>query len=106
VSQKEHLEHFTVRIPSSLFERLERIREETHRSRTNIVTLAIEKYLDILENEIEKSESSAIDLEFAEEAEKRGMTPEELKKWLLHEVVELSEKYDRLEEMIDRINEK
>ncbi|WP_421909253.1 hypothetical protein [Methanolacinia petrolearia] len=43
------------------------------------MTLANKKYLDILENETDKPGSSAIEFEFAEEAEKKGMTPEELK---------------------------
>lgn len=40
---------------------------------------------------------------FASQAHKRGMTFDELQEWLFREVAEFSEKYDRLEELVEKM---
>ena len=48
VSQEDQLEHFTVRLPSELFRRMESKRKDLHRTRTSFVTIAIEEYINKL----------------------------------------------------------
>lgn len=82
-SEKEKV---SVRINADYIKILDKLAIENDRDRSGEINHAIKFYLN-----------------FASQAHKKGMTPEELQEWLYKEVAELSEKYDRLEELMEKL---
>ncbi|WP_209689429.1 ribbon-helix-helix protein, CopG family [Methanomicrobium sp. W14] len=86
ISEKEKV---SVRINADYIKILDKLAIENDRDRSGEINHAIKFYLD-----------------FAHEACKKGMSAEELHQWLYKEVEELSKKYDRLEEIVEKIADK
>ena len=80
---EDNLVKVAARCPSKIIDIIDKLAEENDRDRSGEINHALKFYT-----------------RFASMAHKKGMTPEELQEWLYREVEELSEKYDRLEELV------
>ena len=83
---EDNLIKIAARRPSKIIDIIDKLAEENDRDRSGEINHALRFYT-----------------RFASQAHKRGMTPDELQQWLYKEVAELSEKYDRLEGMIEKL---
>ncbi|MBP2132615.1 hypothetical protein J2128_000536 [Methanomicrobium sp. W14] len=84
-------------------------REEDY---TKISVRVANKSLNIIdelavENERDRSGEINVALKFytrfASQAQKKGMSVDELQGWLFKEVIDLSEKYDQLEDLVNKM---
>lgn len=87
--REEDYTKISVRVANKTLETIDKLCSESERDRSGEINVGLKFYS-----------------QFASEALKRGMTPDELQQWLFREVAELSEKYDKMEELIEKIVEK
>ena len=83
---EEQTIRIAARTPSKIVDIIDKLAEENDRDRSGEINHALRFYT-----------------RFASEAQKRGMSADELQEWLFREVAELSKKYDQLEELIEKM---